>query len=502
MKYSEGRTAKGAPDVLATATLDPKLLESLDTQQLAALKWQLTWRATARPNQFPPEGDWSEWGVMAGRGFGKTRVGAEAVGWDVYTCPDTFPCAVIAPTQSDVRYTCFEGESGLINVIPAELILDYNRSDLILTMATQVGTPVSIRGFSAEKADRLRGPQHRLIWGDELAAWQNAEDTYNMAMFGLRLGKDPKFIWTSTPKPNELVRQLTKPEKGRIITVGSTYDNRANLPDKFFQNVAQYEGTTLGRQELHGELIDPEEAGIIKRSWLRLWPAKKPLPVFEWIILSLDTAYTQATVDKKTNDADFSACNVFGVFQFDDRRNVIFLDSWQEQLGLPQLIKRVKREMNTAYGDDRDTALIKPLFGSGRMFNSGRKPDILLIEDKGSGISLRQSLEAEGLEAYAYNPGRADKLSRLHVVSPAFARRQVWVPESEKFPGKPKTWMDTAITQLCTFTGEGSIKHDDHVDSITQAIRLCLDKGMLADIKLSEQAKPVPREPVSNPYGA
>jgi phage terminase large subunit-like protein len=482
--------------------ITPEQLAKLADHELIALRARLRWLDTARPKQLPPDGDWGEWGILAGRGFGKTRVGAEWLWWDVYTSAEEEPCAVIAPTQSDVRYTCFEGPAGLVNVIPPELVLDYNRSDLILTVRTQSGGSTTIRGFSAEKADRLRGPQHRAIWADEIAAWQNAQDAYDMAMFGLRLGSSPKFVWTSTPKATEMVRALVTKEAGRVITQGSTYDNRANLPAKFFQKITKYEGTALGRQEIDGELLDPEEAGIIKRSWFRLWPSKKHLPTFEWIIMSLDTAYTQRTIDKKTHEADFSACNVFGVFQFDDRRNVMLLDSWQEQLGLPQLIKRVKREMLNAYGDDQDVAVIKPLFGSGRMLTSGRKPDLLIVEDKGSGISLRQSLEAEGLDAYAYNPGNADKVSRLHIASLPFARRQVWLPESEKNPGKPKTWSDEAITQLCTFTGEGTIKHDDHVDSWTQALRVMMDKNMLADVKLSKQPVPVPDEPHTNPYGA
>jgi phage terminase large subunit-like protein len=326
--------------LLDLENLTAEHLQGLGNHELAALRGRLKWLDTARPKQLPPDSDWSEWGILAGRGFGKTRVGSEWLWWDAFTCPQEEPCAVIAPTQADVRYTCFEGPAGLINVIPTELVLDYNRSDLIITMRTQSGGTVTIRGFSAEKADRLRGPQHRAIWADEIAAWQNAEDAYDMAMFGLRLGTDPKFVWTSTPKATEMVRKLVAKEAGRVITQGSTYDNRANLPDKFFQKLTKYEGTALGRQEIDGELLDPEEAGIIKRSWLRLWPSRKHLPPFEWIIMSLDTAYTEKTRDKKTGDADYSACNVFGVFQFNDRRNVMLLDSWQDQLGLPNLIKR------------------------------------------------------------------------------------------------------------------------------------------------------------------
>jgi predicted phage terminase large subunit-like protein len=459
--------------------------------------WQVRWAKMARPNQIP-EADFSEYGYMAGRGFGKTRIGAEWLGAKAALHRNTY-CAVIAPTYADVDKVCFQGESGLLNVIPEALIKKYNSTDLLLEMKN--GT--TIRGFTSEKPARLRGPQHQFIWGDELAAWQNAEETWDMAMMGLRLGAKPQVLWTTTPRPVELVRKLIVPKAGRTVITGSTFDNRANLPDRFFESLEAYEGTVLGRQEIFGELLDPSENAIIKRSWLKLWPAKKPLPAFDWIIMSLDTAFTEATRDTKSGDADYTACSVWGVFQHDEKGYTILLDCWQEQLGMPDLIKRVKKEMNTAYGDDQDVAVIKPMFGSTKPRTSGRKPDILLIEDKGSGISLRQMLDREGILAHAYNPGRADKLARLHVVSPVFARRRVFLPESDKFPGKPRVWADPLVAQLCSFSGKGSIKHDDFVDSTTQAMRLMMDKGMLgslADKKPQEIDKPPPKV-IQNPYG-
>lgn len=476
--------------------IDPAVVATLPPELRVYVDWQERWSATARPNQIPQE-DFSECGFMAGRGFGKTRVGAEWLGAKAAEVPNTF-CAVICPTYSDVKHTAFEGESGLLNVIPEGLIKRYNSSDLVLEMKS--GT--MIRGFTSEKPARLRGPQHEFMWCDELAAWQNANETWDMAMMGLRLGKAPQVVWTTTPRPVELVRKLIVPKSGRVVISGATFDNRANLPDRFFEQLEQYEGTTIGRQELYGELIDPEESGVIKRSWLKLWPAKKPLPAFDWIIMSLDTAYTEATRDKKSGEADYTACSVWGVFQHETKGYALLLDCWQEQLGMPDLIKRVKKEMNTAYGDDQDVALIKPMYGSAKPLTSGRKPDILLIEDKGSGISLRQMLEREGILAHAYNPGRADKLARLHVVSPVFARRRVFLPESDKFPGKARVWADPLVAQLCSFTGKGSIKHDDFVDSTTQAMRLMMDKGLLGSLvdKRQEMDKPPPKV-IQNPYG-
>jgi predicted phage terminase large subunit-like protein len=480
------------------------IIPTLNEQQQAFALWQHQWAQTARANQIPElvaPGGFVECGYLAGRGFGKTRVGAEWLARQVYLDPEGFDSAVVAPTYQDVKFTTFEGESGLLSVIPPALIKAYNKSDLVIEMYNVAGGVSSIRGFTAEKPERLRGPQHCRIWCDELAAWMY-DDVWDMAMMGLRLGRHPQVLWTTTPKPKELVRKLVAPKKGRVIVSGATYDNRANLPDSFFDQLAQYEGTTIGRQELYGELINPEESGIVKRSQFRLWPHDKPLPTFDLIVMSLDTAFTEKTVDKRSGDADPTACSVWGVFHWEKRNNVMLLDCWEEHLGLPDLLRRVRRELNTAYGDDDDTALIKPLFGSGKPTTSGRKPDILLIEDKGSGISLRQMLEREGIEAYAYNPGRADKLTRLHIVSPIFARKMVWLPESAKHPGQPRNWCDPLVHQLCSYTGPGSVKHDDFVDSCSQAFRLMMDKRLLDAAQAKKDEAGPPPKPVTNPYAA
>jgi predicted phage terminase large subunit-like protein len=398
-----------------------------------------------------------------------------------------------------------EGESGILSVLPPELLIEHNKSGMFIKLKNVAGGVSTIRGFTGERPERLRGPQHCRGWFDELAAWQYDQETWDMAMLGMRLGAKPQVLWTTTPKPKDLIRKLSAPQEGRIIVRGSTFDNKANLPDSFFKQIEQYEGTTIGRQELYGELIDPEDTGIIKRSDFRLWPAKKPLPALDYIILSLDTAFTEATYDKKKGDADSTACVVIGSFHDKDGLSqLLLLDCWSEQVGMPDLIRRVKKELNVSYGDDQDVALIKPMFGGAKPLTSGRKPDLCLIEDKGSGISLRQMLEREGIEAYAYNPGRADKLARLHMVSHIFARKRVWLPESDKFPGRPRTWVDPMLAQLCAFTGPNSIKHDDYVDAMTQCVRLCIDKRLVSVVKETKKVavdRPPPKI-LQNPYAA
>lgn len=197
---------------MSTAAIIP----TLNAQQQAFALWQHQWANTARPNQIPelvsPPG-FVEMGYLAGRGFGKTRVGAEWLGRATYLDGAGFDSAVIAPTYQDVKFTCFEGESGLLSVIPPELIKAYNKSDLVIEMYNAAGGVSSIRGFTAEKPERLRGPQHTRIWADELAAWIY-DDVWDMAMMGLRLGQHPQALWTTTPKPKELVRKLVAKKPG------------------------------------------------------------------------------------------------------------------------------------------------------------------------------------------------------------------------------------------------------------------------------------------------
>lgn len=478
-------------------------LAHLELDDLAMLAWRLKWKCTARPEQVTPPGLWKVWLILAGRGFGKTRTGAEDIGWYAATNPGV-RCGVVAPTSGDIRGVCFEGESGLMSLLPYFIIDNYNRS--IGEISLKNGA--MIRGFSAEEPSRLRGPQFHRVWCDELAAWQYLEETWDMMMFSLRLGEHPQVVATTTPRPLELIRNLIKEsesKKGKVIvTRGSTYDNVANLAKSFFDQITQYEGTQLGRQEIHAEVIDPEETGIIKRSWFKLWPKDKPLPCLDYIVMSLDTAFSEKTMDRKSHDPDYTACSAWGVFRHEKKPAFILLDCWQDRLGMPDLIDRVKKEMVVRYGDDDMKPVIKPLVGPGKSYLVGKAPDLLVIEDKGSGISLRQMLAREDILAYPYNPGNADKLQRLHSVSHLFAHGFVWVVESDKRPGNPRSWAEPLILQLCSFHGEGSIKHDDFVDSTTQALRLLADRNALSVTKPVQKGS-VGREHkprLVNPYAA
>lgn len=295
---------------------------------------------------------------------------------------------------------------------------------------------------------------------DELAAWTYLQETWDMYQFGLRLGKNPPTVITTTPKPLPLIRELVKkaadPNSKVFISSGSTYENKANLAETFFNQIAQYEGTKLGRQEIHAEVLDLEEGGIIKRSWLRLWPNDVKFPEFEFILQSYDTAFTEKT----TNDP--TACTVWGIFRKPDGPYcAMLLDSWDEFLEYPDLRKKVKDDFREAiYGEP------------------GHKTDMVLIEDKGSGITLRQDLERTGVPCAAYNPGKQDKVARLHIVSYLAKAGRIYIPESVNKKGQFRTWARNFVEQLCVFPNDPD-GHDDYVDSFSQALSFFRDDGWL-----------------------
>lgn len=216
----------------------------------------------ARPKQLPPPGDWRFWLLQAGRGFGKTWCGA---GWAMARgiLNPGERIALVAPTFSDTRDTCIEGDSGLLGFLPPEMIKAYNRSlgELILTNGTLY------KCFAATEPNRLRGPQFHAAWADELSSWQY-EDTLDQLQFCLRLGNDPRIIVTTTPKPNVLTRRVMLDER-TVITRGSTFDNAANLAESTLQALKdKYEGTRLGRQELYAEMLDDVVGALWTRQML------------------------------------------------------------------------------------------------------------------------------------------------------------------------------------------------------------------------------------------
>jgi phage terminase large subunit-like protein len=257
------------------------------------------WRFLARPSQIEPEGDWQNWLVLAGRGFGKTRCGAEWTREQVKA--GAMRVGLIAPTASDARDVMVEGESGILSVCWAgDKTIDsaplgrpsYEPSKRRLTWAN--GAVATL--FSAEEPERLRGPQHDRLWADELAAWKYLRETWDMAMFGLRLGTRPRTCITTTPKPVSLVKEIAK-DKRTVITRGSTFDNAGNLAPTFLQAIRdKYEGTRLGRQELNAEILDDLPGALWTRDGIDKTRVKDA-PDMVRIVVAVDPSGTKGTSD-------------------------------------------------------------------------------------------------------------------------------------------------------------------------------------------------------------
>lgn len=234
-------------------------LDSLTPNESLLLQHDWSW--WARPKQLTPAGDWLVWLILAGRGFGKTRTGAE---WVVQKARENPGCriALVGATAADVRDTMIEGESGILAISPPDFMPVYQPSKRLVKWPNGARA----KTFSAEKPRQLRGPQHHFAWADELAAWKNLKeeakdrgpdaDAWGQLMFGLRLGKRPQVCVTTTPRPIPVIRELVKDPKTHP-TKGSTYENLSNLAERFMQTVvAKHEGTRLGRQELNAEILD------------------------------------------------------------------------------------------------------------------------------------------------------------------------------------------------------------------------------------------------------
>jgi phage terminase large subunit-like protein len=224
--------------------------ERLSKLEYLKYLYRFQWSRHARPEQLAPAGEWMVWLILAGRGWGKTRTGAEWIKAQALEHAGT-RWAVVAPTYADARDTCIEGESGLLSILPTDRVGNWNRSMGELTLAN--GSRVKL--FSADEPERLRGPQHHGAWCDEPASWRYGLDAWDQLQFGLRLGDRPRTVVTGTPKPVRLVKQLAARDDV-VVTRGSTFDNAANLaPSALAELKARYEGTRLGRQELYAELL-------------------------------------------------------------------------------------------------------------------------------------------------------------------------------------------------------------------------------------------------------
>lgn len=274
-----------------------RLINGLDEKQVERLYH--SWWFWARDNQTPPEDEWWDvWLLLAGRGFGKTRAGAEQVIKWAQEDPHA-RIALVGPTAADVRDVMVEGPSGIETLSPPWFRANYEPSKRRVTFPNGA----QCTAFSAEEPERLRGPQHTKAWCDELAAWTNLEATMDMLNFGLRVGEHPQKVITTTPKPRKRLKELVEREGDDVaISRGSTYDNKSNLAKPFLRAIREkYQGTRLGQQEIEGKLLDEVEGALWNRDQLDNCISSMPsLEDFVRIVVAIDPAVTSKSTSDET----------------------------------------------------------------------------------------------------------------------------------------------------------------------------------------------------------
>lgn len=256
--------------------LQSQLLETLTPEEEASL-WY-SWWFHARPDQLMPDGDWRTWFLCAGRGFGKTRSGAEAVRELAYENPGC-RIALVGRSFDDVKKVMIEGESGLLAIHPPDDMPEWKST--LKTLKWKNGSQAFV--YTSEEPRQLRGPQFHYAWADEIAAWKfvgtgDSDDTWMNLQMANRLGDHPRIIVTTTPRPMQFLKALSE-KKDTVVTSGHTFANKANLPLVTLQALQdEYGDTRMGEQELGGKMLDAFEGALWSMSLLeQLVVARMPV---------------------------------------------------------------------------------------------------------------------------------------------------------------------------------------------------------------------------------
>lgn len=288
-----------------------EFIHGLTPREALAFEWD--WEGVwGRDDQLFPAGDFNTWLLMGGRGFGKTRCGAESVRWLVERAREPGRIGFIGPTAADVRDVMVEGVTGILAVSPPWFRPKYEPSKRRLTWPN--GWVGGL--FSAEEPDRLRGPQHHIVWAEEVGAWESSE-AWSMARLGLRLGRRPLMIAGTTPKPTDLMRMILKSPRLHV-TRGSTWANADNLAEDYIADMrVAFQGTRLGRQELEGEMLEALEGVLFSQQDID--DARVPTlerSKLSRVVVAVDPAPTS------TEGSDFTGIVVLGVIRRPGRDGV------------------------------------------------------------------------------------------------------------------------------------------------------------------------------------
>ncbi len=256
-------------------------------------------------HQWPPEGGWSTWLFLGGRGAGKTHAGAD---WIIRKATPDARIALVGATLNDVREVMIEGPSGLRALAPKTDRPTYFSSRRRLEWPSGAVA----QAFSAEEPERLRGPQFDAAWCDEFCAWPSAGETLALLRLGLRRGSDPRLVVTTTPKPQAALRRLMA-EPGVVVTRAATSANAGNLAPSFLQSLeALYGGTRLAAQELDGQVLDAPEGALWRAEDLQRVRVTRP-DRWDCLVVAVDPPA----------GVDGDACGIVAVARIDDRAVVL-----------------------------------------------------------------------------------------------------------------------------------------------------------------------------------
>ncbi len=424
-----------------------QFLESLTDETAAHLEYD--WGFWGRPSQKAPEGDWLTWLILAGRGWGKTRTGAEWVREQVYAGRKRI--ALVAETQKDLEQVMVEGDSGLLSIFPPHERPTYKKKPVEITFHTGA---VAL-GYNATEPDQLRGPQFDAAWCDELAKWRYARETWDMLQFGLRLGSDPRQCVTTTPRAIPLVKELVKAPT-TATTRGVTSDNAVNLAASFLQVVTEkYAGTRLGRQELAAEILDDIPGAIWAREWIDK-ARRAEAPELARKVVAIDPAITSDESSDEPGTHGICCCGR-GV---DGRGYVLRDESLQ---GTPQ--EWAKRAVAVFDEEEADAVVVEINQGGDMVVSTLRavRPSLPIIRVR---AARGKHIRAEPIAAL-YEQGRVSHIGGFSDLE----------------------------DQMCQFTNEGyqGEGSPDRVDSLVWAMT-DLFKGMIYHTAPKAEAKPRRRD--------
>lgn len=388
-------------------------LDELSDDELNTITYD--WSIWARPKQYLPRGDWMYWLIMAGRGFGKTRTGAETVrlwkeqGVELFT--------FIGATPADVRDIMINGPAGIITISPP-----WDKPEYITTKRRlQWSNGAYALCYSGAAPDKIRGINSEKAWLDELPAWKYPQETFDMVVMGNRIGNNPQMIITTTPKNIEIMRNLNV-DPLTLVTRGNTYENRDNLNPAFLHAVnQQYGGSRLGRQEIDGELLGDIQGALFKASIIERYRIHNAngwgilqddgiLPTETESLSKRIIAIDPSTTSKGTSDD--TGIIVVGIKKLDKVEHAFILDDVTHVL-IDEITKQKKKEQ----------IKLSPNQWAKRAIKAYRdyKADVMVYEANQGGdvirdliLSIDPSINIQSVHASENKLKRAEPISSLY----------------------------------------------------------------------------------------